>query len=922
MTPRFRIHYHEGLTRLAHQVADIAEASLDELVALYGSHPETPIHVVITDETDTANGFASVLPENIINLYPAVPEPVGSLGDYDDSMRLLFIHELTHIVHLDTIGGIPAGINAVFGKIWSPNQIQPRWFIEGIAVYTESRLTSGGRVRNALIDMYLRADILADKFLSIDELTTSTRRFPGGELHWSYGGRFLDFIARHHGSEALAQITHEYGARLIPYALNLIAKHATGKTFLELWDAWKAEEETKALELFSKIEAEGERTGELFAWDAEEIHHPAFGPNGELAFLEVPRDRDGYLVFLSPDLKTRTKKLRTTGGSGAFSKQGDLYVSALSDAHRQRFQYADLELIDPRTGARRRRTYGARVDEPDVSIDREIIAVHQEAGETELVTMSLDGDEPPDLFFRPPARHRIFSPRYSPDGQSVVASLQMPEGGRRLIVIDRETSATTELTNSRARDNEPKWSADGAHVYFSSDRGGVYNIYRVEVASKAVARVSNVPTGALEPAVHPNGKLLAYRLGVYSGYELRFLELDAPPLPADVEVARPEMTDLSARSVPAPWIEEEYTPWETLLPKRWSPSLSIGTEGWAAGVLLEGSDAIDNHAYQLNVEYNSELERLGYSFFYSNRQLPTGIFLTSSLFSSRRPGSFVPNDGSARPEAIFRVRAGMDFPFSRWDAGHGFSFSYGVELRRGETLYSDDPFQPSPSPGDADTNFGSFNFAWRFSNVRSFADSNSAAAGHALSIGIDVHDPKIGSDFRILSLGAVWSAFYTLPWLSHHVIATRLSIAGAAGDARGRSVYTLGGLEARNLVLDAIDDIYADADVLRGYPPQAIRGNSYYLLTGEYRFPLFSLERGIDTLPVYFDRAYAAAFIDAGDTPADKLTLDSMRIGVGGELRVDLAFGYYVPFNARIGYARGLSTAGVSQLYAVLGGSF
>lgn len=919
------MHYHEGLAVLGHQVADIAEASLDELIALWGHPPETPIHVVLTDETDSANGFASVLPENIINLYPAVPEPVGSLGDYDDSMRLLFLHELTHIVHLDTIGGIPAGVNSVFGKIWSPNQIQPRWFIEGIAVYTESRQTSGGRVRNALIDMYLRADVLADKLLSIDELSSGTRRFPGGELQWSYGGRFLDYIARHHGSEALAAMSREYGARLVPYALNLTAKHATGKDFLALWEGWKAEEEAKTLALLEKIEREGgEVKGERFEWPAEELYHPTFGPNGELAFFEQPRDRDGHLVILAPDLKTRLLEVRTTGGSGAFSRQGDVYVNALADSYRQRFQREDLEIIELGTGARRRRTYGARLDEPDISIDRELIAVHQNAGDTELWTMSLDGDEPPELYFRPGRGERVFSPRYSPDGSKVLASLHVPDGGRRLIVLDRYSGELlVELTQTRARDNEPRWSADGRSVFFSSDRGGVYNIYRADLATRSVERVSNVATGALYPAVHPNGERIAFLLGVYGGYELRFLELSArAKLPPDAELARPELTDLSDRLVPSPWIEEAYTPWETLLPKTWAPGFGVDTEGWIATMSLSGSDALDYHAYQLNLEYTSERDRLGYSFFYSNRMLPTTFFVASSLFTTSRPGSFVSLDGERRPETIFRLRGGLDIPLSRWDAGMGLALSYGVELRRGQRIFSDDPAQPAPSPADADSTYGSFSLSWRFANLRAFADSTSIAEGHSLSIGVDLHDPKLGSDYRLISIGAVWSAFYTMPWLSHHVVATRVAVAGAAGDARGRAVYTLGGLEARNLVLDAIDDVYADPDAIRGYPPQAIRGNSYYLGTAEYRLPLFEVERGIDTLPIFFDRAHAAAFVDAGDTPADRLTFASTRVGVGGELRTEMLVGYYVPINARIGVARGLSTAGIMQFYAVLGGSF
>jgi hypothetical protein len=182
VTPRFRVHYHEGTEALAGQVAGWAEPTLDLLVELLGHHPHVPIHVVITDETDAPNGFAEVLPQNIVTLFAAVPHPFSTLGDYGDFMRLLFIHELTHVVHLDTISGLPAWVNAVLGKQWAPNLVQPSWFIEGVAVYTESRFTPGGRNRSPYVDMLVRSQILGDQFPDLSVLTHYTPALPGGLL--------------------------------------------------------------------------------------------------------------------------------------------------------------------------------------------------------------------------------------------------------------------------------------------------------------------------------------------------------------------------------------------------------------------------------------------------------------------------------------------------------------------------------------------------------------------------------------------------------------------------------------------------------------------------------------------------------------------------------------------------------------------
>lgn len=922
VTPRFRIHYHEGLQHAAREVSSYAEEVLDQLVRIMAHEPRAPIHVVMTDETDNANGFAFVLPENMINLYPAVPDSLGSLADYDDFMRLLFTHELMHVVHLDTIGGIAVGVNAIFGKVLAPNQIQPRWFIEGIAVYAESRLSSGGRVRNPLIDMFLREDVIADRFLKIDEITTQLRRFPGGGVQWEYGGRFLDFIARHYGEEALTQISLDYGSRIIPYALNVVADQVTGKTYLELWDEWRAEEEQKTLAVLERVRAEGLRDGDRFPnpSDAEEIYHPTFGPNGELAFFAASRSDDGVLTVLAPDLKTRILTTRTTGGSGAITRDGKYWVGVFSDSYRQRFQYFDLEIIDLYSGERRRRTLGARLEEPDVSIDGLITAVHQNAGRTALVLLPVEGDSDPEVLFEPGEKEQLFAPRFSPDGTQIAATLQHREGGRSLILIDARTGDVEALTHTRARDMDPVWSPDGATIYFSSDRGGIFNIYSVELASREVRKLTNMVTGAIEPAIHPNGEQLYFVAGVFGGWELRFIDLKtSPPFPADPDPLRPAVT---ATVSPTHWPEEQYSPWETLLPKTWSPNLTVTEDGSVYGFSISGADATNHHSYRFATEFLTENDRLGFNFSYTNRTLPTPIYVVSSLFNTRRPGSFVSESGFERPETIFRIRSGIDIPLDRWDAGHGFSISYGVELRRGARIYSDDPFQMSPSPGDADSKYASLNFSWRFSNLRSYSDSHSIAAGHSFGLGIDIHDPRLGSDFRILTMSGSWHAFYTMPWLEHHVLATRISVGGAAGDARGRAVYVLGGLEPRNIITDALDDVRAQGDALRGYPLNAIRGGSYYLLTAEYRFPIFSIERGAYTFPIYLDRLYGAVFSDAGDTPAEKLELKSMRVGTGAELRFDLTVGYYLPITMRLGFARGWSEGGIDSPYLVLGGLF
>ena len=156
----FRIHYYKGLEPVAYKFASIVEGVNDRLSDALGWRTSDVTDIVLNDNTDDANGYADAVPYNSIHLYVTAPDDVSALGDYDDWQLELVTHEHTHVLHTDTIGGVPALINAITGKRWSPNRAQPRWILEGLAVLEESEHTSGGRNRSSIFDMYLRADIL------------------------------------------------------------------------------------------------------------------------------------------------------------------------------------------------------------------------------------------------------------------------------------------------------------------------------------------------------------------------------------------------------------------------------------------------------------------------------------------------------------------------------------------------------------------------------------------------------------------------------------------------------------------------------------------------------------------------------------------------------------------------------------------
>ena len=82
-----------------------------------------------------------------------------------------------------------------------------------------------------------------------------------------------------------------------------------------------------------------------------------------------------------------------------------------------------------------------------------------------------------------------FSPRFSPDGQRMIMSLQQG-GNSNLFVMDLRSKSTTRLTDTPAIDTSPSYAPDGSQICFESDRGGKPQIYVMPAAGGPAQRIS------------------------------------------------------------------------------------------------------------------------------------------------------------------------------------------------------------------------------------------------------------------------------------------------------------------------------------------------------------------------------------------------------------------------------------------------
>jgi len=122
------------------------------------------------------------------------------------------------------------------------------------------------------------------------------------------------------------------------------------------------------------------------------------------------------------------------------------------------------------------------------------------------------------------------APAFSPDGRKLVLTLGGVDGNLDINVLDLATRRITRLTTNRSIDTEGTWAPDGRTIYFTSDRSGGPQIYRVGVNGGSAERVTFEGSYNARPRLSPNGRKLALVHLSRGDYRIAVLDLGSKDL--------------------------------------------------------------------------------------------------------------------------------------------------------------------------------------------------------------------------------------------------------------------------------------------------------------------------------------------------------------------------------------------------------
>jgi hypothetical protein len=117
----------------------------------------------------------------------------------------------------------------------------------------------------------------------------------------------------------------------------------------------------------------------------------------------------------------------------------------------------------------------------------------------------------------------IFGIDWSPDGHRIAVCF-IDRKDNKIGIYDTLDHSFSLLCDTEHDERDPRFAPDGNSIYFSSDRSGIFNIYRYSFSDKKLQRLTNVSGGAFTPDVSHDGKKLVYANYDEKGFGIYLLD--------------------------------------------------------------------------------------------------------------------------------------------------------------------------------------------------------------------------------------------------------------------------------------------------------------------------------------------------------------------------------------------------------------
>lgn len=537
----------------------------------------------------------------------------------------------------------------------------PLWWIEGMAEY----LSKGQD--DSHTGMWLRDAILRDDFPTLRQLTRERRYFP-----YRFGQAFVTYLGGTYGDESIARI-YRTALRI---GLEPAFEQVLGISADSLSVRWRESVEAHYGPLMEGRTAPAEVGTLLLSPETgagRQNVAPSVSPDGSRLVFMSEKDLFSFDLFLA-DARTgevirrlssaatdpHWDALRFIDSAGGWSPDGSRIAFVVFTGGRNQIVIADSERGNVMSRLELDDEIG-EVSGPSWSPDgSRIVFSGQAGGVTDLFTVEVESGEVERLTGD---RHAAYQPVFSPDGSTIAfVSDRGPEtdfqrltfSEMQIALLDVSTGDinTLELFGNVKHIN-PQFTPDGQGLYFISDADGFSDIYRLELATDEIQRVTRIATGVSGISENAPAMSVAQGTGtvvfsVFDEFQYHIYSMDSQEAQGVRTVA--ETLDPVGRLVPPAefrfpsriqagledyaiglpssgrWTPADSRDYDAGLSLDWvgQPTVGVGTD--AFGTFVGGSaaaffsDMLGNRNLGVAVQAQGTLKDLGGQMVYQNRE--------------------------------------------------------------------------------------------------------------------------------------------------------------------------------------------------------------------------------------------------------------------------------------------------------------
>jgi hypothetical protein len=908
-TEHFNIHYQSNLEKQAKYLSVVSERIHRELSVKEKWKPHIKTDVILVDTTDSANGFSLANWRNTIVMYITPPSPTSSINSYDDWLTLLFVHEYTHTLNIDQVHGVPQIIRYLFGRRFFPNGGLPIFYIEGNAVYNESLLTGFGRIENPYSEMVLRMDFLSGKNKSLNEAAHFPNRWPFGQVPYLYGGYFLHYLAEKFGEDDVKEFYKNYSDNYIPFFVNRTAVEVFGKSFDSLWNEWTTETLLRYTQQKREIQKNGLTPLKKITKDGVVQRSPRFINNRIVYYYSYNGVKNQSINSIDINTGNQKKITKTHSPSAiAVGENNSIYTTDVEVYN----AYNNFNEIFTFDGSYTQLTEKLRTSYLDIHKNK-LVYIAQESGEFSLVLSNIKNLKIKKTLIKK-GDVQLYHCRFSPSGDKVVFGYKINERSG-IAVYDIEAESAVSVVEDTAHNIFPLFDNSSRSIYYSSDKNGVFNLYRLDIRNGIADQISNVIGGIFSFDLSPDGKKI-----ILSGYSENGFDLYQMDITQKIFNQHRFVSSLFRQEQAAEFKEKprfvqstDYSPPKHFFPPLVTPILyseEIGDSYYDLylGASLFMSDPLAHHAVSLQGAAGTTEEKVNVGVSYTYGELYPALTLfyyDNTLFYGDDNYPYGSRDTDLQRRLAQQAGGIISFPLIKYDYSALFSFYYLYEkenvstyIESSDRTYNNEVYNSHPG------------FSASVSTLSSTPFTPVSHSGVVAATSNNYYTEYLGADNNYFSTFG-YTGVYSTPLLLRSVA----SITGRYGyihavDTTVKS-FSLG--RYKSSTSESL--IFNEQSLgLRGYPAGSHIGS--YLATGtvDLSLPLFISDFGYSLLPVFVRSLYTTPFVDAGSV----WSYDSdpeLNYSAGLELTSLITVAYRYDIRLFYGYAHGFTNLGEDQFY-------